>query len=621
MTSTNHPKHQFSLSEYPDVIGWMAQSSAGSGQHCNYEAFEAYANKSDNYHAVVGPLYCGMASTPIHHDENSIVGIIIGKPEWQDPDLSEKSREQGHSAALIAAYKQLGANLTTVLKGSFGFVILDLEADEALIGIDRLGRHAMYYSHSDEGVLFGTSASGITNLRTDGSQHLNQGIYNYIYFHMIPSPTSIYNNINKLQAGCVAHIKDGSVNIRRYWQPKFREATNTTPALAYRELREHLKNAVANTVPSMGKVGAFLSGGLDSSSVAGMLSEVSESTSHAYSIGFAAEGYDEMAFARITADHFGIKLHEYYVTPEDVVEALPLIATSYDEPFGNSSALPAYFCAKMAKADNVDILLAGDGGDEIFAGNERYAKQKVFERYQGVPKWLRSGFVEPLSSAMPSWLPMADKTKSYIKQANIALPERLQTYNFLHQYDAEQVFQSNFLESVNTAIPLDLLREVFDSPEVGSDLNRMLFLDWQFTLADNDLRKVSHMCSLAGIKVAYPMLDDRLVEFSLSLPSDWKLKGNRLRDFYKKGLTNWLPDATITKPKQGFGLPFGVWMRTHTPLREMAYDHVLKLKTRKIFNNDFLDTSIKLHREGHASYFGELIWILTVLDMWLEEHG
>ena len=145
----------------------------------------------------------------------------------------------------------------------------------------------------------------------------------------------------------------------------------------------------------------------------------------------------------------------------------------------------------------------------------------------------------------------------------------------------------------------------------------MLFLDWQITLADNDLRKVDQACKLNGVQVRYPMLDDDLFEFSMSIPSKTKLPGKKLRDFYKQSLSGWLPDVTINKSKQGFGLPFGVWMREHKPLQELAYDNILKLDARKIFQRNFLEDAIARHREGHASYFGELIWILAVLELWL----
>lgn len=170
--------------------------------------------------------------------------------------------------------------------------------------------------------------------------------------------------------------------------------------------------------------------------------------------------------------------------------------------------------------------------------------------------------------------------------------------------------------------PLTLLEEIYEAPENASVLNRLLFLDWQITLADNDLRKVDLACALAGVAVRYPMLDDDLVAFSGSIPSTWKLaasgtQGEGLRHFYKQAMKGWLPEETIRKTKHGFGLPFGVWMKTHKPLQELAYDNILKLKGRGIFLQQFLDQAIANHRDGHASYFGELIWVLMSLEMWL----
>ena len=148
----------------------------------------------------------------------------------------------------------------------------------------------------------------------------------------------------------------------------------------------------------------------------------------------------------------------------------------------------------------------------------------------------------------------------------------------------------------------------------------MLYLDWQYTLADNDLRKVSHMCAIANVDVRYPMLDDQLIEFSCRVPSNTKLRGQQLRDFYKSSLRGWLPDATIDKPKQGFGLPFGVWLKEYTPLRELGYDSLTEFKKRNIIRADFIDELMKLHQNTHAHYYGEFIWVLVVLELWLEKH-
>ncbi len=603
------------------LTGWVQFTSGGPGEGSHLEKPICSLGTREVLHHAHS-LNSGCASTtPICQDPNKITGIIVGTPCWADHDTQAVSRLKGNAAALVYAYTKFGDSFANGLSGNFAFALLDSRQEVVILSTDRLGRYPLYYQFDNDILYFGTSASSVTHLIGKSGTIQPQGIYNYVYFHMIPSPSSVYEGLHKLHAGSQARLCKGKILENRYWHPQFKESTNATAQELYLELKAQLNKAVRAAIPKHGKVGAFLSGGLDSSTVTGMLAEASEQPCDAYSIGFAAEGYDEMEYARITANHFGARLHEYYVTPDDVVAALPLIASSYDEPFGNSSALPAYFCARMAADDGVTLLLAGDGGDEVFAGNERYAQQRIFEAYKHIPRLLRRGLIEPLAKHIPGWMPLAEKSRSYIAQANTPLPDRLQTYNFLHRYQASEIFQHDFLRHIDIESPLELQREIYNAPNSATSLNRMLFLDWQYTLADNDLRKVSHMCAVAGINVAYPMLDDALINFSLSIPSQIKLPGAKLRDFYKSALTGWLPDATISKKKQGFGLPFGVGMATHTPLQELAYDSIVKLKSRNIFNPTFLDKAIQLHKTGHAAYFGELIWVLTVLELWLDANS
>lgn len=548
--------------------------------------------------------------------------IIAGRPYFRNKDLKDMAERLGFATALSNGYAEYSQDIFTLLFGSFCCAIVDTRANRVLVGVDRLGQQSLYYHSSDTALYFGSYASVALAGNKDESALLHQGIYNYLYFHMVPCTGTVYPELKKLPAAHYIDYQNGRSQLMNYWQPAFSESTkNQSFENLSRQLKDKLRTSVDNCLADAGKVGSFLSGGLDSSTVTGLLAEASNHQAAAYSIGFSAEGYDEMAFARITARHFDVELNEYYVTPQDVVDALPMIATSYDEPFGNSSALPAYFCAKMAAENGVDTLLAGDGGDEIFGGNERYIKQGVFEYYSRVPGPLRRNLIEPLINMMPSGLPLASKAASYITQANTPLPDRLQSYNFLHRHAASDIFSDAFLAEVDVALPLEILRSIYHRPHQASDLNRMLYLDWQITLADNDLRKVSHMCALAGVDVVYPMLDDTLVEFSCLVPSAWKIQGTNLRHFFKHALRDWLPQETIKKSKQGFGLPFGVWMQTYKPLREMAYDNLLKLKSRGFIRPEFIDKAIKMHQSEHAAYYGELVWIFTVLELWLDGHS
>ncbi len=610
------------------LAGWFLPNAAPRNAYIELDAMLAGLNTSLHTDTHTSHIYSCAATEKLYalskQGEDGGMVTIIGQPQWKSAHLATIAAEASHSAALAAAYGENSDAFLEQIGGNFAFVIIDSANGTVLTGVDRLGHFPLYYCQTsntqDKGLVFGSSASTVLAHSGVERKILPQGIYDFIYFHMVPSPASIYQGLSKLPAGHYLKYSAGNIEIHNYWQPRFSESSDKSFHSMAKELRPQLKSAVDRAVTDFSTTGAFLSGGLDSSSVTGMLAELSEHQARAYSIGFAAEGYDEMAFARISAKKFGVKLNEYYVTPDDVVDALPDIATSYDEPFGNSSALPAYFCAKLAAEDGIKCLLAGDGGDEIFAGNERYAKQGIFEAYHKVPLALRSHVIEPFTQALPSQINLAAKAKSYIDQANVPLPERLQSYNFLNRHRPEEIFSSDFLAQINTASPAALQQRVYQLPPDASTLNRMLYLDWQFTLADNDLRKVNHMCAVAGVDVAYPMLDDELIAFACQVPGKWKIKGKNLRHFYKKGLHNWLPDETINKKKQGFGLPFGVWMQSHQPLQELAYDNLLKLKKRQWLNPAFIDELIDLHRNGHAAYYGELIWVLTVLELWLDTH-
>ncbi len=548
--------------------------------------------------------------------DDGIQLAVCGTPYFAETELTDIGREQNPGAAVLAAYRAHGSRCIEKMRGAFALALYDVDKQLSLLATDRLARQTLYYSLADGALVFASSADSVRAHPGVDTSIDPQSVFNYVYFHMVPSPGSIYTDIQKMPAAHCLIGEAGKTRLENYWLPVFCEQSTDSGRDPGAEMLDVLQRAVGRQSGDR-QLGAFLSGGLDSSSVAGMLAKNAADTA-VFSIGFDAEGYDEMAYARIAARHFGLRQHEYYVTRDDVVDAVPKIAAHYDEPFGNSSALPTYLCARLAAQNGVDCLLAGDGGDEIFAGNERYAKQAVFERYWRLPGVVRKHFVEPVARAMPDRGWLIKKGKSYIDQAKLPLPDRLQTYNYLHRHPASEIFNAGFLDGVDTGIPIRLQRDVYQRPLAATQLNRMLYMDWQFTLADNDLRKVNHMCALGGVDVVYPMLDDELVDFSCRIPSAIKMKGNRLRDFYKHAVTGFLPDATINKSKHGFGLPFGVWMQTHQPLREMCYDNLLNLKQRGYIRPEFIDHAIAMHADVHAAFYGELMWVLMMLELWLD---
>ena len=553
--------------------------------------------------------------------ENGVFCIISGNVDWLQNEFSDIQLRRGPAHALLAAYRRLGDDLLPVVGGRFSLSLWDSNQKSGLIACDRFAQMPVYWARGvDEALVFGPTASAVCKLLEVRPRLSEQAIFNYLYFHMVPGPSSIFEGVNKLLAGHALVAKEGQWRVRRYWEPDFRETADAPMQEASEELLGLLSSSVARLAGGA-DTGAFLSGGLDSSTVAGLLAK-HKPNPNTYSIGFDADGYDEIAYARLASERFHTRFNTYYVTPADVLAELPRIAAAYDEPFGNSSALPAYFCAKLAVSDGRNRLLAGDGGDELFAGNERYAKQEVFEHYARLPDWSRKFVLEPLLfKLLPASGGLLGKARSYVRQANIPLPDRLQTYNFFNRLGARTIVTDALRDAVDESAPEQLERELYHQPRAASRLNRMLFLDWHHTLADNDLRKVNRMCQLAGIDVEYPMLDDHLVEFSTRVSSDRKMKRNRLRDFYKRTIKDFLPTEIIDKPKHGFGLPFGIWMAEHPGLQELAGDNLTRMRRRHYVRDEFIDEILRLHREHHAGYYGELIWILTMLELWLTGQG
>jgi asparagine synthase (glutamine-hydrolysing) len=411
--------------------------------------------------------------------------------------------------------------------------------------------------------------------------------------------------------------RDGKAETRPYWEMRFVEGERPPLPELKRDFLAVLREGVRNASQD-GAIGSFLSGGTDSSTIAGILAEVTGQPARTYSIGFEARGYDEMHYARIAARHFGTRHHEYYVTPDDVVSAIPRIAQVHDQPFGNASAVPTYYCARLAKDDGVDTLLGGDGGDELFGGNERYAKQYLYSLYGDLPRSLRKGLVEPVMSWLPS-VSLVGKAQRYIKYASLPMPARYDDYNLLERLGPVAVFTLDFLGAVDRAVPPRQVAQTYKAAHAQSLINRMLALDLKYTLVDNDLPKVTRSCELAGLDVRFPMLDDAVVAFSASLAPDLKLKRTQLRYFFKQALRGFLPDEIITKKKHGFGLPFGLWLQTHRPLRQMALDSLADLKKRHIVRTEFIDELTSTHVEHHAGYYGTMVWVLMMLEQWFRQ--
>ena len=545
-------------------------------------------------------------------EQNS--SLALGSPRFADPSLARLASEHNVLAAWGAAFLSLATNAANDVSGDFAVGLMATDGS-TFLAVDRFAICSLCYRLRDGQLHFAARADELADTATEIDP---QAIYDYLYFHVIPSPRTIYKDIYRLPPAHYALFQQGQLTVAPYWVPSFNEQSGASFGELKDEFRQLLQSAVATQIGGS-KPACFLSGGTDSSTVAGMAALASGEKVATYSIGFDAQGYDEMAYARLASKHFKTEHHEYYVTPDDLVRSIPSVAAHYDQPFGNSSALPAYYCAKMAREDGVSKLLAGDGGDELFGGNTRYAKQMVFGWYGGIPAALRDSLLEPLSKLpLVSKIPLVRKAASYVNQAKVPMPDRLMTYNLLHRLGVENMLTPELLAQVDQQSPTHQQRGVWATgSHTDSLVNRMLAFDWRYTLADCDLPKVVGTTALAGVKVGFPMLDDRLLSFSLKLPAAYKLKGFQLRWFFKEALRGFLPDEIINKKKQGFGLPFGTWANRHPALKTLATDSLYSLSRRGVVRPDFVQDLLTQRLPEHPGYYGEMVWVLMMLEQWL----
>ena len=604
------------------LCGWYCRERAWPASPETITAMAAPLNRFDgstvrSASAGFGAVAAAGTDLDIFQDDHQLVAVW-GRMRFTDTGLAALAQRHGIARALSQGYARMGTDVLPTLAGAFALAILDGRGGEAVLAIDRMGTRPLCYSVAGDKLVFGSTLDAISAFPANTPEINRQAIYDYVYFHMVPGPRTIHVGRHRLLPGTFLLWRNGKAETRAYWEMRFVE--NERRPLP--ELKKDFLAALREGVREESRdrtVGAFLSGGTDSSTIAGMLGKVTGQPARTYSIGFDARGYDEMEFARIAARHFGTRHREYYVTPDDVVRAIPLIAAVHDQPFGNSSAIPTYYCAKLAKDDGVDTLLGGDGGDELFGGNERYAKQYLYSLYSELPRALRKGLIEPVLGLLPP-VSLLGKAQRYVRNASMPMPARYDNYNLLERLGAANIFTSEFLGTIDAQQPRMMLDHAYGSARAHSLINRMLALDLRFTLADNDLPKVTRACELAGVDARFPLLSDSIVTFSAGLPPRLKLKGTRLRYFFKEALRGFLPDEIIAKTKHGFGLPFGPWLQTHGPLRQIAMDSLADLKQRHIIRPEFIDELTSMHVKRHAGYFGTMVWVLMMLEQWSRQH-
>ena len=556
--------------------------------------------------------------------DGDVAAMLLGRVQWTEAALAQEAAAGGDARALIAAYRRYGPDLLDHLKGRFCLAVWDGATRHGMLAIDRMGQEGLCWAQpGGDGLAFASRATAVCAFPGLSATVTPQALYNYLYFYVVPAPAVVFAGQSKLLPGQRLVWRDGTVRVDDYWRMPYRtDGDATDPDALGQHLLASLRQAMARAVgdPSAGGLGAFLSGGLDSSAVAGLLAEAA-APARTFTIRFDEPRYDEGHYARIAADHYATEHREYFVTPDDALALMRPLAAAYDEPFGNTSAIPAYYCARLAAETGVSTMLAGDGGDELFAGNERYVGVNRYDVYGRVPAPLRRLVLDPLLS-LPVWagVPVMGRARSLMQRYNMTVPQRLHAFQPITRFAIADLFDPDLVADIDPAGPGQLAEQAYGQSGAGDRLQRMMAMDLRLTLADNDLRKVNRMCDLAGVEVRYPFLDDDVVAFSATLPPDLLLAGGQLRAFYKRSMRGFLPDATIDKQKHGFGAPFLPWIGEHPPLREAVCDLLVALRGRRIMARPFLDRLVAACRGDDPAELRASAWDVAMLELWLSVH-
>ena len=460
--------------------------------------------------AAGGLALKGFAAESHWCEEDGLLVALLGYPRWTDEALTALAARKGPAAALAEAYRRHGRDLLERLLGHFVFVLLEPAKGRAFAAIDRFGVYRLCYARPAGGstLAFATSADAIRTWPGLGATIHPQTLYQYLYFiDRVAAPGTIYQEQQKLRPGEALWCEAGRLQVWRYWQLDYRQPSKGPKSDLHGELRRRLESAVTTSLTgeAPAKAAAFLSGGLDSSTVTGFLAQAGRGAGLAVSIGFREPDFDETRYAKAAAQAFGLRHEIYVVGPDEVLAVLPQISQAYDEPYSNSSVIPSYYCAKVGRDLGAQVMLAGDGGDELFGGNTRYLKDDVFDHYRKAPAWLR-GLAHTLLGRLPGRQSsrLLRRAQNYVALAQRSPADRLTGHNAFAELALDEVFAAGVLPQLDAAGPRRFAEGLYDEALADAKIQKMMHLDLQLTLADSDLRKVLTAAQLAGMRVRFP---------------------------------------------------------------------------------------------------------------------
>jgi len=529
-------------------------------------------------------------------------------------------RTRTDTEILVHAYEERGLGLINGLNGMFGFALYDVSERRLILARDRLGIKPLYYALREGRLWFASELKALMQIDEIGRDLDPEALSLYLTLESVPAPLCILQGVSKLPPGHMALFQDGVLTIRRYWDVPF---VASTSKLTFHEARERLDQlldrAVRRRLVADVPVGVFLSGGIDSSTVAWYASRAG-SDIRTFSIGFEESSFDESSYARSVASHLGTR-HEFEILSANrAIDMLDEITAGIDEPFADASIIPTYLLSRFAR-QHVKVALGGDGGDEVFLGYPTYYAHQLFQKYQNLPAWLRDTLIPGIVDLLPvsrENISFEFKIRRFISGRNRSL--LLRNVTWLGSFSPELKTELLVSPGPDPLAPDEgpgFLENLLEGIDVKGDLDRVAYLDMKTYMSEDILTKVDRASMANSLEVRTPLLDHEVVELVTSLPTVYKLNGSRSKVLLKELMRSRLPDHIINRPKKGFGMPVGHWIRG--PLRERVRDRLSRDRMRQVglFNPEVVTRLLDEHDKGIKDH-RKLIWTLFMFETWRE---
>ena len=563
---------------------------------------------------------------PIHNTDKT-KWIVYNGEVYNYQELRRGLERRGHqlytssdTEAVLHLYDEEGADCLRHLRGMFAFAIWD-ETDQSLfLARDRVGKKPLLYSHQPNGdLIFGSEFQALLKHPAISRDVDHDALDDYMSYLCVPAPKTAFKQIRKLEPGHWLRWKNGEIETRRYWLPDFSKKIKISEEEAIVETTRIVRESTRLRMISEVPLGAFLSGGVDSSTVVALMAEESSQPVKTFSIGFEEQDYSELKYAKRVAEHVGAEYNEFVVKP-NAVEILPTLVEHYGEPYADSSAIPTYYVSRETRR-HVTVALNGDGGDESFAGYERYSAMQIAERYRRIPGALRKALIEGPIGLLPTSELKRSRVrdaKRFLSAANLPRTKRYQRWMSAFDSDVKsEIYTDEFRAEVG-ASDSEIIDKWFARANGSGVLDAAMLTD-QMTYLPNDLLVKVDIASMANsLEARSPFLDHHVIEFAASLPENLKMQRFQTKSLLKKVAARLVPREVIYRRKMGFGVPIGKWIRGE--MKDFVRDALLSPTAlgRGIVKPGVIEKYVNEHIAGSRDHSFQ-IWTLLMLELWFQK--